>query len=1701
MKLRNPKAPIRNDRKTQRSFHKRMSLKAQVEPTLTTQDRLELGHFSNNFIRKKLSRTDGYCYLSLLKCAFRPFAARVLGPDPSLGLMKRKLVADHYHSWLHEYSLSVTKSSRATFAHVVRVPGGTTLADVPAECCIGSTTPPSGRMSTVHASFLATQLPYVNGYCYLKLVQETDRFNACITLGPWPKITSFFDYMKSRVDCDDYTRHSLTLEETQMGFFCHVVERNNQELFHTFPFPQNCRIGGSIGEIVKTLGPDKEMIERDAVTEIKKEIAVVRKYNPYYHSLKQQSALESYGIGSDPYAVRSHTHAAEKAIENKLLDIVGMNLRRRDVITMLWQKRNKAHLMGRSNCKDVYINTVMEAKDLVRYDNYSFDLPTIATSTGFVGDALHHMSPESVFSLFERSPNLMMLHATLVIPPETLLKCRSSNPELYQLRYYDEKFVYIPEGHAGGSYVHELKNSNWLAISHIQRGSKFLTVKRLETLAAHHYFVIVRGKVDTDPIRVFQSPSQVELPDIFTDRQSNVKCSLDHAFAIKMERYVHSLKKLELADVTAKTRQLLSSEELLQYSPADLVKIDNYFYFLAHTSRFNSSDELIGSGFFKSLISPLKQWFSELCEKFSGMNNFHKTLKALEWKVINYDVKTVTYDMSKPWEKLHWKSDSNLVTFDLDDDSNPPNTEPIITDKVVVSSEAVELDYELILVEDDFIDIRLPGIDIPIYDSEFLASPEIIAEEVIDNVEPIKVSNVETSSNLSVDGWMSQSRKVFLPEYDDKMASILEKFGVSKYGQIVSNNFITPITDLKEIKFEKVGHDEFTDSLQERGFGFVSYTPDAERVAVAATDLEHGQGVLITAEEASALFKKAMPMSVYVSVILGAGGAGKTTFVEKFVKDKPKSFTVVTPLSVLKKEWEKKGAKNVFTYETALKRSLKKPANEYVILDDFTRFPAGWIELYMSLNTKSKYIVIGDNRQADSHSMNGAFANALVPSIELFVPLSPFYLNWTWRMVRPVANALGHVSWKESSSDKSVISVVSEVPKDCVVLAPSTTLKIGVETVNEKSFTYTSAQGATFDKVAILIDDNITRVCGDKAVYTALSRSKGEIVFISTVSGPDTFEKVKCTPFLRSFVDLIREYESNQPKVREPEASVVEDVIPITNQPLVSEEFLIEELNKNSLDKYSREIFRPDLGHTDAVQQVGRIAEQIPRQQRSDEALNLVTLDKRIHHATVDENLAELSKKKALGNILWTNFKEQYYAGLESVMLDQDLLVSCRAEITKTYLSKTEALLKGGQMRQSPDFDKFKIADFLKTQWVRKTEKYGLPIKAGQTVTSFMQETVMATGTLSRYMRRMFDKLCTNERVYLHREKTEEDFSNWIRSGWDFSGHSTINDCEAFDASQDGAFVEFERLHAQFLGVPEELIDFYVDTKVKSYIWRGTIAVMRLSGEGPTYDFNTWANMAFMATKYSIPKAAMAAYSGDDFACDRVLSIKPAFRELESKFKLKEKRFLKTQERGSYADFCGMIITPSGVIKNPRKLYLSLKGHVEIGTIDKAIVNYYNDLRTLISLGDNIFTVLDSTETEFFAGCLKVIHDYIIKGSNYEGHSGLTLFNKPRTIKWKVEQDEIRDCLIHMIIQDRKFIRNLLEGVENTCDERPGLSLVLRGSRNGYQKRALFNQRLNARDEYLSKVLNKSNGQNAFRRLLETPDDDQDPTAVVQSTV
>lgn len=57
----------------------------------------------------------------------------------------------------------------------------------------------------------------------------------------------------------------------------------------------------------------------------------------------------------------------------------------------------------------------------------------------------------------------------------------------------------------------------------------------------------------------------------------------------------------------------------------------------------------------------------------------------------------------------------------------------------------------------------------------------------------------------------------------------------------------------------------------------------------------------------------------------------------------------------------------------------------------------------------------------------------------------------------------------------------------------------------------------------------------------------------------------------------------------------------------------------------------------------------------------------------------------------------------------------------------------------------------------------------------------------------------------------------------------------------------------RYAGVPAAEMQFYSALKMRSEVYSGILKIMRLSGEGPTFDFNTFCNIAYHHTKYVIP--------------------------------------------------------------------------------------------------------------------------------------------------------------------------------------------------------------------------------------------------------
>lgn len=354
--------------------------------------------------------------------------------------------------------------------------------------------------------------------------------------------------------------------------------------------------------------------------------------------------------------------------------------------------------------------------------------------------------------------------------------------------------------------------------------------------------------------------------------------------------------------------------------------------------------------------------------------------------------------------------------------------------------------------------------------------------------------------------------------------------------------------------------------------------------------------------------------------------------------------------------------------------------------------------------------------------------------------------------------------------------------------------------------------------------------------------------------------------------------------------------------------------------------------------------------------------------------------------MLFANYAEVMHLPAEPVPFDDRMWEISETEVRNTYLSKPIGNLVNAAARQSPDFDQKKIALFLKSQWVKKPEKLGaLKVKPGQTIASFMQETVMLYGTMARYLRKQRQRFQPNN-IFINCETTPDDLNDFIKEKWSFNQPAHTNDFTAFDQSQDGAMLQFEVLKAKFFNVPPEIIEGYIYIKLNAEIFLGTLGIMRLSGEGPTFDANTECSIAYNATRFFVDDSVAQVYAGDDMALDRVVQEKPSFKKLEHQLKLTSKPQYPRQTKGDYAEFCGWVFTPSGIMKHSLKMQASIQLQKKINNIAQSARSYALDLKFAYDMGDNLQEHLTEEECELHAQSIRDMHllhqqDVLVNGA------------------------------------------------------------------------------------------------------------------------
>lgn len=706
--------------------------------------------------------------------------------------------------------------------------------------------------------------------------------------------------------------------------------------------------------------------------------------------------------------------------------------------------------------------------------------------------------------------------------------------------------------------------------------------------------------------------------------------------------------------------------------------------------------------------------------------------------------------------------------------------------------------------------------------------------------------------------------------------------------------------------------------------------------------------------------------SLHISVIHGAGGSGKSRAIQNYIKEHPKEpVQVILPTNELRIDWMRKVPTLKETMCKTFEKALLAPPTPVIIFDDYGKLPAGYIEAFcFFFSTVELVILTGDSKQSTHHESNeNAMTNLIEPFTSEASKLCRYYVNATHRNKKDLANKLGVYS--EVSGFTEITHSSSPIP-GLHILVPSLYKKQAFSEMGHKASTYAGCQGITAPKVQILLSEETT-LCSKEVLYTALSRAVHSIHFINTSPNNQSFwKKLESTPYLKAFLSTLREETAQESKPAQGEPTAVDP--PKTHIPVDSALPIYENILDSMPEKHEREIFSKSHGHSNCVQTEDSFVQMFAHQQAKDETLLWATIEARLVVSNPKANWQEYLEKKPIGDVLFESYKKAMKLPAERIAFEPQLWESCIHEVQGTYLKKSEDMIKNGQARQSPDYDPNLISLFLKSQWVKKMEKLGaLKIKPGQTIASFQQATVMLFGTMARYMRRMREVFMPKN-ILINCETTPESMSSWAAGEggcWSFKGPSLANDFTAFDQSQDGAMLQFEILKAKHHSIPEDILDAYISIKTNSKIFLGTLAIMRLTGEGPTFDANTECNIAFTHTKFQIPDGTAQIYAGDDSAIDALPVVRKSFKQIENKLTLKSKPLVALQQKGDWAEFCGYRITPAGFIKDPKKLHASLMLEVKKKNIKNVRRSYELDLALAYQHRDRLHELLSEEELRF----------------------------------------------------------------------------------------------------------------------------------------
>lgn len=1383
---------------------------------------------------------------------------------------------------------------------------------------------------------------------------------------------------------------------------------------------------------------------------------------PYAVTQTEALTLERIGITTSPFATTSHTHAADKIIENDCLEIISHYLPK-DPITLIQLKRSKLHLLKRGPNDDVFQNYCHEPKDVLRFGITNPHVcPIVTTSCAVISDTLHFMSSQQLWTLFAQNPALQRLYGTLVLPVEAIHKLPSLFPEIYKLEYYDKHFAYMPGGHGGGAYIHSYGTLKWLSTAQIGSGSNHLSIEKIETKAAHHVVVIQRRRPELPwplpPVWVFHASDYVRLPEIFYPKEANVQRPYPHVFIKRLQLYCFSVKAVSLRDIFAKIRQVLPTEELARFSTADLIRLANYLLFITgmqQTSDYQSPlmESLLGK-ICLSIRARIREFFQDLMGKSSyaalltvtDVRPVYFTTKPARRPVCGeqwFEEEEIEEDRIAPSptgyprpspddldllaeferqevlkaqdDQRRYQSDAccptrqqNMVDVPTQassshdnglvgecsnthipaptDERNSPGTagedlsdstsDGHVTDWSDSESDRDDHDQDSQAADDLlFNEADLPELEEVVSEPEGKQaeptpssdeSADLDAHEDISPDEPVELCTASATRPQEP----TKTMTVKLEPLDDETVEILKIHGFTNLKPQHDGQFqISPVFYNRQARhlshydgITTATQSHFIHMARELKRECYRYRLDAKRATAFMSDVKNNLTGLVLPKLDRDLLTSWVALAenakrdVGLIVIHGAGGAGKSRALQELLrhgKMDNNEVNIVVPTINLAADWKRKlpsmDPRRIMTFEKACEREGKS----IVIMDDYGKLPAGYIDAYLAIKFNVELVILtGDQRQSVFHNDKRDSQIALLSSnTDHYKRYCDYYLNATHRQPQRLANPIKVHAQREAGG---AIKHATLIPPHAMTLVPAFRSQSLLTDLGRQAMTYAGCQGLTLPHLTIVLDKD-TPLCSDEVLYTALSRASETITFVNTHSNNKEFlDKLDSTPYLKTLISGVREDEQAGQEQPPPEP-VVREGPTKTHIPVSNNNVQLESKIETMEDKDTRELWSGEE-KTNLMQTQDPVIQLFPHQQAKDEALFKITINERIRLATPEANKKALTETLNAGDLLFEAYASFMNVPRETQAFDKRLWAHCRQLALRTYLSKPTANLQQGAKRQDPDFPENAIALFNKSQWVKKLEKVGCRFKAGQTISAFKQSTVLLTTTMALYLRKKREGH-QPDNVFIMCEKTPEQFNSFVLTKWDFTRPNYTSDYTQYDQSQDAAFLNFELRKARHFGVPDEVVDFYAFIKTHAKTFLGNLAVMRLSGEGPTFDANTECNIAYDALRFQLDHTVKACYAGDDLVRDKACEERLGWKYSEPLFSLKAKPLVTNKP-----DFCGWRLTKYGIVKSPVQLYQSLQLALKLGKVEEVKRSYAIDYLFAYRLGDQLYDIFDEDE-------------------------------------------------------------------------------------------------------------------------------------------